>query len=614
MWDLIFLQRLREIIVSKRREIYLVSFLSYIALFWMEIVNLSYRDFSPKESMSVAMFVVRLLKYLFDNRLVLHFGLILLVIILYFIFVYFLSKIVIRIMDKFSAGSSSSLAFLKSDYFIVVFLLIFSGIIRFGFLNAGLFHHDSFQTAIAVEKTLEEGRLYAIGGGRQGIVIADSIIFFIFKNLFGHTSAEFAVNFGSALFGTLSIPILYFFVKNLSENRFIAFSSGILYSVTPIFLSVSTFAKEHTLDAFIVLLSLLFLVLGLKKSNYSLIFISGFIISLAIFVRFPSILIVASALFLIFGFYREKNAGMIDGIKKSLAYIFPIIIVLGLYILFGAEMLSNEAKSNFVLSSEALTIYLPSGLVSGFDALVISLTGLGLLFSLAGLIFLFMKNRRLFYFVLLFSIPLFVFYAFSKTVSHRFFVVPLIAFIIALCYFIRIIYSKEPYAGVLILLLLVIVLFFSIYPVIKFRHEFSAFKELAEMINGNTNPADSVVILYGDDTIALNYYSKTPTRSCDYNPDAQSVGKFASETKKLLAQNYKVYISGACFGLGKQQEQKVFLDIMSASFKGSMVAEYTSDDYHLGAVKPVIKRISMIKLYDKSSQKGINLDSLPINY
>jgi len=72
----------------------------------------------------------------------------------------------------------------KSGYLIILFLLFFSAILRFGFLNAGLFHHDSVQLAVAVEKTVSEPGLYGIGGGRHGLVIINSIFFHSFKLFF----------------------------------------------------------------------------------------------------------------------------------------------------------------------------------------------------------------------------------------------------------------------------------------------------------------------------------------------------------------------------------------------------------------------------------------------
>ncbi|MBI2660056.1 glycosyltransferase family 39 protein [Candidatus Woesearchaeota archaeon] len=610
-----FLLKVKNIFLKNKNQIYLALFLNYMVLFSFEIGNLSYRSFQPGENLAIFRFFLELSRYMVYNGLLLQFALLLMSAAVYLAFTCFISAVIVNAVSRTINKYPKLINCLKSKYFLIIFLIVFSGFIRFSFLNGGLFHHDSFQIAIAAEKTLEDWNLHGIGGGRHGIVIVDSIIFYFFKMVMGHESAEFAVNFGSALFGTLSIPILYLLLENLFENRFIAFSSGILYSVSPIFLSVSTFAKEHTLDVFVVLLSLLSLILGLKKANYALIFISGMLSSLLIFIRFPSLLAVFSALFLIIGFTQaEENLHSRNKIKKMLAYLAPILILSSLYLVFESETLSNEVKSNFrAMPSGIFGPVLISALAYSVDTLVVSLTAAGLLLSIIGFVLLFMKKRRLFYFLVIFSIPLIIFYALSKTVSHRFFAVPVIAFIVALCYLIYLVVQREPYAGALILILLVSSSFFSIYPVIKFRHEFSAFKDLAKMVNDNTNPEDSIVILYGDDTIALNYYSKTPTKSCDFNPDVISIKSFAAQLNSLLNRGLKVYISGGCFGIGNQEEQALFLGIMGSNFKGSIVAEYTSDDYHRGAVKPIVKKISMLRLYSKKSQKH-ELESLEIKY
>ena len=156
----------------------------------------------------------------------------------------------------------------NSDKFVLIFILITSILIRFPFLNAGLFHHDSAQLAVAVEKLVNNGELQGIGGGRHGLVIADSVFFYVFKTILRHESAEFSVNFASAFFGVLAVLLLYLFAKELFNDGFIAFSSAVLYSAAPLFLSVSTFAKEHTLDAFIVILSLYLFIKGIKIVYY----------------------------------------------------------------------------------------------------------------------------------------------------------------------------------------------------------------------------------------------------------------------------------------------------------------------------------------------------------
>lgn len=504
----------------------------------------------------------------------------------------------------------------SSDKWIILFLLVISASIRFPFLNAGLFHHDSAQLAVAVEKLVNEGGLHGIGGGRHGLVIADSIFFYFFKLVLGHESAEFSVNFASAFFGVFAILFLYLLVKELSNDRFIAFSSAMLYSFTPLFLSVSTFAKEHTLDAFIVILSLYLLIKGIKKSKNALIFISGLIFALLAFVRFPSILAIFSIMYIAFNSGKISEQGISDILnnkkfKTILIFIIPFLTILIIYFLLESGAFLNEAKSNFnPFSAENAKAILFYSLKYSGESILASLNAVGVLFSIIGLVLLFREKRHLFYFLLLFLIPLFLFYASSKTVADRFFVVPMIALIIGIACAIGNIKKKSAYAGAIVLGLFLIAFFANVYPAIKMRSEFSAFKELAGIINDNTLPGDSVVILYGDDTPAINYYSRTPTRACDYEPDENSIERFVIRIYSLMGNELKVYISGSCFGLGTKAERQLFLEIMGANFNGVKVAEYVNDDYHRSTVKPALQKAAMIRLYPKNSQKGEELKGI----
>ncbi len=597
-------------LIKYKNEIYIFLFINYILFFLIKTSKIPFFEFISNKKIPLLIYLF----WAFQSFFVKKSLFIIIATIFFILMLLMLDFIICRYIFKFAEflrkndKYQNKINFIKSEYFVVLFLLIFSAVIRFGFLNAGLYHHDSFQTAMAVEKAVNEYRLYGIGGGRHGIVLVNSLFFYFLKTILGHETAEFTVNFTSALFGTLSVWVLYLLIKNLFNDRIIAFSSAILYSVTPVFLSVSTFAKEHTLEVFLALLSILILVIGMKKINYNLILLSGIIFSLLIFVRFPSVLIVFSMIFLI---YKNTNANL-RKLKAFSFFLAPFAVFAALYVLFSSNVLVNEAKSNFYPLSLENPNFLFNNFKYSVEGVTFSLTLAGLLLSLIGLALLFKDNRHLFYFLILLFIPLYVFYTASNTIAHRFFSLPLVPLIISLSYVIYSIRRKDSYAGTLILILLIIVFFMNIYPVIKFRHEFSAFKELAVMVNSNANPKDSVVILYGDDTPALNYYSKIPTKSCDYYQDKESLDKFLDSLNSLLMQNLKVYISGSCFGLGGSEERAFFMEQMNQNFKGSVVAEYISDDYHRGSIKPTIKKITMLRLYDKNSQKGYEITSLGV--
>ena len=609
-----YFHKIKNIIIRNKNHIFLFLFLNYILFFLVKTTKISFFEFTSNKEISLIVYLFWALQSFLVKKSVIIVVLTLFSIPAFFVLDYLACCYLYKLSEYLIKNATNKLNFIESDYFIVVFLLAFSAVLRFAFLNAGLYHHDSFQLAVAVEKTLEDNHVYEIAGGRQGVVLVNAFFFYLFKVFLGHESAEFTVNFSSALFGTMSVAILYFLVKNLTNDKFVSFSSGILYSVTPLFLSVSTFAKEHTLDVFTSLLSILLLVIGLKKLNYFYISLSGLFLSLLILIRFPSVLIFFSMVFLIYNFDKmRKEDAKLNKLKAFCFFLTPFAIFILLYFLFGFSTFLNEAKNNFNLISFGDTHYLLNFKYS-VEVLFLTLTILGFLFSIIGLMFLFKGNRKLFYFILLFFIPLFIFYASSKTVSDRFFSLPLVPLVIALSYALGYIKKKDSYVSALILILFTILFLVSIYPIIKLRHEFSAFKDMAFMVNSNTNPQDSIVILYGDDTPALNYYSKVPVMSCDYEPESKMIRKFISQINEKMNSGFRVFISGACFGLGTFEEQKLFLDIMDLNFKGSIVAEYVSDDYHRGAIKPTIKKVSMIMLYALNSAKGDELANLIIRY
>jgi len=237
----------------------------------------------------------------------------------------------------------------NSDKFVLIFILITSILIRFPFLNAGLFHHDSAQLAVAVEKLVNNGELQGIGGGRHGLVIADSVFFYVFKTILRHESAEFSVNFASAFFGVIAVLFLYLLAKELLNDRFTAFSSAMLYSVTPIFLSVSTFANSHSLSVFLVLLSFHFLIQSIKSNEKLSAAYSGIFIGASFLVRESNLLLLPAAFYLIFSCSKNLNGNFLSNEKRKimLYYAAPIVIGALTLLLLINPILEQQVKRNF---------------------------------------------------------------------------------------------------------------------------------------------------------------------------------------------------------------------------------------------------------------------------
>lgn len=88
----------------------------------------------------------------------------------------------------------------------------------------------------------------------------------ISESIFGYNN--FAVRFPSALFGSLSIFLVYLLASNLYKNRAIALTSSLLFAIIPWHIQFSRMAAEATVGLFFLLLGLLFLLYGLTRQKW----------------------------------------------------------------------------------------------------------------------------------------------------------------------------------------------------------------------------------------------------------------------------------------------------------------------------------------------------------
>lgn len=92
---------------------------------------------------------------------------------------------------------------------------------------------------------------------------------------------EFGVRFTTALFGTLSIPVIFFLISSLIENRRVAFLAAALLTVSPWHIYYSRFASESLVGLFFLMLGVWFFL----KIQYSRIwiFLSSLALALSIY-------------------------------------------------------------------------------------------------------------------------------------------------------------------------------------------------------------------------------------------------------------------------------------------------------------------------------------------
>jgi len=108
--------------------------------------------------------------------------------------------------------------------YILSFLFLLTFLMRLIYINDGLLHHDSIQTALATEKTVETGTLHGITGNRYGYILINVIAYLIPHFIFNIQSAELIVTIVTILFASLSVIVIYLISKELFNNKYIAFS------------------------------------------------------------------------------------------------------------------------------------------------------------------------------------------------------------------------------------------------------------------------------------------------------------------------------------------------------------------------------------------------------
>lgn len=489
----------------------------------------------------------------------------------------------------------------KWELLILLFLFVFSFALRLLFLSAGLFHHDSVQLAMAVEDSIRDKTIHEIGGGRYGLVLVNSVIFYFFKTFLHHNSAEFAVNFSSALFGALSIPLVYLLSNALIKNRFVAFSSAILYSTTPIFLSVSTFANSHSLSVFLVLLSLHFLIKSIKSIKKSFAIYSGISLGASFLVRETNVLLLPSAFYLIFFYSKNLNENFPFNERKEFvySYVAPIIAGFFLLLLLLAPILRQQVKRSF-------GTFVINQISYSLEGLQITLTWLGIILMFAGAYALYRKDMKLLAFLTLWFLPIFLFYTFASVVDHRFFAELIIPLMILTAYsfnFISNFYRHAPYIALAILLLL---MFSNIHPLLKARYEVSSMKEFSKLIGEKLEP-NPAIMLYGDNQAFLKYYGNFTTIPCEPDLDMENSKEFVGVVYSNLLNDIPVYMSTECFSVGTLEEKQHFYNLMLYNFKFNYEFEYFFDNYHKGTIRQDLMKNYILRMLPYTDNKGVLL-------
>jgi 4-amino-4-deoxy-L-arabinose transferase-like glycosyltransferase len=215
--------------------------------------------------------------------------------------------------------------FIKTDFFIIFFLLIISGIPRLISLDAippGI-HGDEGWTGIIAREIVSKGfvpaYLPAATGIPSGSIYPTALIFKIFgENIF-------LLRASSAIAGILTIIVFYIFLR-LFFNKKVSLLTAIAFNFSLIHIHYSRIAYNVIFVPLIQLMSLIFFILYRKKGRSFFIILSAIFSGLGfhcyhVFILFPFSII----LLLIFDICRNRFS--ISKIKQLFLFVIFFVVV-----------------------------------------------------------------------------------------------------------------------------------------------------------------------------------------------------------------------------------------------------------------------------------------------
>jgi len=429
-------------------------------------------------------------------------------------------------------------------------------------MNPGLFHTDSAIAAKAVEDTFNTKELhYMHDPGYPGYVAIITVFYAIDHYMTGTESSEFVLNFASVLFGAIGVMILYIFTKELTGSRLTGVIASLILTVLPIYLSLSTYAKDHTMEISFVLLSAYLILKAGKTDSLKLKIISSLLLGYAITIRITNFLFIP-ILFLLywhsnFPLALVKKGELIKiklrgNIAKLIEDIFLLLIPMFIVflILYMPKIRQFGIQPFISISQYAKFLGFFSQLLPlSIMWTTVSVTYLGYILIALGILVLFFIEKQQRYtgaILLLWMLVFFEYYANITTTSDRYIIPALIPATIIMAIGINWIYNRFGNLPMLITFIILIGLMANnIYPIISYRHQYSGQKEFSLKVKELTEPNSKIIVM--DDGPLITYYTKRDTIGHTIDGDDNKIEGDMRTISNYLDSGIPIYIVSTGF-------------------------------------------------------------------
>ena len=487
----------------------------------------------------------------------------------------------------------------------VAFLLFAASLaLRLVYLNDGLFHLDSVRMVLSVEKTVETGEFHS--WFRSGSEIVNLILYLPLNALFGVEKADFTARLTNAIFGSLAVAMLFLLTHLLSGRIFAGLSAAVLYSVSPLFLAVTTIAKVHGVETFFILTAI-YLVFQFHRttSRFSL-SLSAACMGFAPWVRESALVFIP-----IYALAYLKPELRLDRRFVRLppytltaanlaAVLVPLAVVLGggMYIDIADRIQHQVMRELATNNASFLGLFshsLEKALRDSWINFGLPIAGL----SAAGLALLLLRERDRFLAAFLLAWLATVFY-FGNLHSYgaRYLTVVSIPVYIFSGITLSILANQRHWMArtlaISLLALVAILSFLSAYPRIEYRSEISGPKDYALWLKEQVPP--NAVIIAMDDSAFIEYYAGLRSKRHPIG-DADAMQKWVRDVRGLIADGTPVYAVRSAFSY---DHQRLFRRALRTHFQLDWVGSHRTENYHRAELRFALKNSPLFRLSDSS--------------
>jgi len=457
----------------------------------------------------------------------------------------------------------------KRDLWVALGLFAIAIVLRLALLNDGLWYTDAVIAAQNVEATYNTGVLhYMHGVGYPGHVITIVFFYTLFKLVVGVATAESATLFVSLFFASLTVGLIYLLVKKLSNSVFAALSAALILNIYPVYLSTSTFGMSHQPAGFFIVLAFYLAMFAAEQKDVKLKILASASLGWASAIRLESLQMLPLVLLFYWkdnfpislwakeGYARFNLKQSKEELMKDLLYlIVPAILLLTLpYIpmlrFSGIKPLWDAFQYNRWLGFwvEGLTPMVIEWVTLSMTTFAVAesyllkvLFSLGWVLVFVGLIALFSrKDKKLFFIIFIWCLYFFVL-ANTMTVEDRHSIPAQIGFTVAIGFGLDLLYRKiHKIAGVLALIILMAMMFNTVYPILEYRHSFCGPKSFAYTLKDIVEENSVVIVM--DEAPHLQYYGRLDTIGFPMDGDDVKINKSMYELAGYLKNGTSLYM------------------------------------------------------------------------